>query len=490
MANSTSNLDLVISSQASKEITVNALIDAGSVSTLFGRRATTTTGLTFGFYGGALRNNGTVSQIANGTVALTANLTNYVEATGAGAVSANTTAFTAGRTPLYAIVAGASTITSYIDYRVYEVPAGWLSKSVAAGGTITLTQAESVCTLFEFSGVLPNNTTVIFPARGAKMQIDNITTGAFTLTVKTAAGLGVVVPQGKTMNLYCNNTDIEESNSAKEDKSAKGAASGYCPLDAGSKVPLANLPAAVAGAMTYIGTWNATTNTPTLASGVGTKGYYYKVATAGTTSLDGHAVWSVDDVAVFNGTAWDIIQGGITSAEMMTALGFTLSGTAAQTYTFPTTTATLARADAGQTFTGVQGMTSPDIATSITTPSASFDAFNVTATTVNAFGAATALSIGAATGTASINNAAVKLTSAGSVSAPSLYLSTDTTTGLYRIGANNLGVAVSGVKVMDISGSGLAVTTQAAGDNSTLTATTAFAQSVLATAFALSFMRI
>ena len=48
--------------------------------------------------------------------------------------------------------------------------------------------------------------------------------------------------------------------------------------------------------------------------------------------------------------------------------------------------------------------TSPAITTSLTTPSASFDLINTTATTVNFAKAATALSIGAATGTTTVNN--------------------------------------------------------------------------------------
>ena len=47
---------------------------------------------------------------------------------------------------------------------------------------------------------------------------------------------------------------------------------------------------------------------------------------------------------------------------------------------------------------------------------------------------------------------------AGTVSAPSIYLSTDTGTGFYRIGANNYGFAVSASKVLDISSTGFAVT--------------------------------
>jgi len=47
---------------------------------------------------------------------------------------------------------------------------------------------------------------------------------------------------------------------------------------------------------------------------------------------------------------------------------------------------------------------------------------------------------------------------AGTVSAPGLYLESETGTGLYRIGANNHGYSVSGVKVLDIASTGLSVT--------------------------------
>jgi hypothetical protein len=48
--------------------------------------------------------------------------------------------------------------------------------------------------------------------------------------------------------------------------------------------------------------------------------------------------------------------------------------------------------------------TSPAFTTSVTTASTTFDVFNTAATTVNAFGAATALSVGASSGTTTINN--------------------------------------------------------------------------------------
>ena len=64
------------------------------------------------------------------------------------------------------------------------------------------------------------------------------------------------------------------------------------------------------GALNYKGTWNASTNSPALASGVGTKGDYYQVSVAGSTSLDGLSNWGIGDVAAFNGTTWQRIEGG------------------------------------------------------------------------------------------------------------------------------------------------------------------------------------
>jgi len=67
-------------------------------------------------------------------------------------------------------------------------------------------------------------------------------------------------------------------------------------------------PAPGAGGITYKGTWDASTNTPALASGVGTPGDYYIVAVGGTTTLDGVSLWTVGDWAIFNGTAWQKID--------------------------------------------------------------------------------------------------------------------------------------------------------------------------------------
>ena len=49
----------------------------------------------------------------------------------------------------------------------------------------------------------------------------------------------------------------------------------------------------------YSGTWDANTNNPTLASGVGTTGAFYIVAASGSTNLDGITDWKVGDWAIF-----------------------------------------------------------------------------------------------------------------------------------------------------------------------------------------------
>lgn len=77
------------------------------------------------------------------------------------------------------------------------------------------------------------------------------------------------------------------------------------------------------GALNYKGTWNASTNTPTLASGVGTKGDYYVVSVAGTTTLDGISNWGIGDWAVFNGSTWQRVEGGAD----LNGVNLTVSGT-------------------------------------------------------------------------------------------------------------------------------------------------------------------
>ena len=57
--------------------------------------------------------------------------------------------------------------------------------------------------------------------------------------------------------------------------------------------------ASIPAGLVFKGNWNASTNTPALASGTGTVGNYYVVSVAGNTNLDGITDWEVGDWAVF-----------------------------------------------------------------------------------------------------------------------------------------------------------------------------------------------
>ncbi len=87
------------------------------------------------------------------------------------------------------------------------------------------------------------------------------------------------------------------------------------------------------GALNYKGTWNANTNSPALASGVGTKGDYYVVSVAGSTTLDGISNWGIGDWAVFNGSVWQRVEGGadLNGVNLSVSGTTTLSGLTAST---------------------------------------------------------------------------------------------------------------------------------------------------------------
>lgn len=126
-------------------------------------------------------------------------------------------------------------------------------------------------------------------------------TGVFIDTSGNVTATGAV--QGSSVTN--GTTSISDLQTNKEDKSEKGAASGYAPLDVNSKVPTANLPDSVVGQVEYKGTWNASTNTPTLPSASGVKGNYYVVSVAGVyQTVD----YEIGDWIISNGTQWEKVD--------------------------------------------------------------------------------------------------------------------------------------------------------------------------------------
>jgi hypothetical protein len=133
-------------------------------------------------------------------------------------------------------------------------------------------------------------------------------TAAATIPNTDVTGLGTMSTQNANNVAITGGTMSGVAITGYIPTTEKGVANGVATLDGGGTVPVSQLPAAVLGALSYQGTWNASTNTPTLTSSVGTKGYYYVVNVAGSTNLNGITDWLVGDWAVYNGTAWQKID--------------------------------------------------------------------------------------------------------------------------------------------------------------------------------------
>ena len=106
------------------------------------------------------------------------------------------------------------------------------------------------------------------------------------------------------------NTLVDTLGYTPESTARKGQANGYAGLDSGGKVPLTYLPSSL---MEYQGVWNASTNTPALADGVGNTGDVWRVAVGGIFNFNGSlgpytgaynngADYSPGQVVLYNGS--------------------------------------------------------------------------------------------------------------------------------------------------------------------------------------------
>jgi hypothetical protein len=134
-------------------------------------------------------------------------------------------------------------------------------------------------------------------------------------------------------------------------RSEKGNANGYASLDSLGKVPISQLPSSI---MEYKGTWNAATNTPTLANGTGDTGDVYICNVAGTVNFGaGPITFAVGDYVIYSGTIWQRSSGAVGTvtsvAASITGDSVTISGSPV------TTSGTLAFAFNGTTAQYIRG---------------------------------------------------------------------------------------------------------------------------------------
>lgn len=136
--------------QAQAEVIVNESLTAVQHIAVYGYKAATSSGLTWGYYGGEWGG----FTVATGTLALTASSTNYIvaaRATGVTSVSTSNSNWnnTTDYARVYQVVTGTSTVTTITDGRLG--PSGVLASTGGGGGAA---DRSAVTTLSISSGVV------------------------------------------------------------------------------------------------------------------------------------------------------------------------------------------------------------------------------------------------------------------------------------------------------------------------------------------------
>lgn len=212
MSDSTPKIDSITSSQEDKEGSANQNIFGVSIASFLARRKATT-GLTWQYTGvDRWYINGTVTTKANGSVTVTASGTRYIQADRALAVTeASGAAFDADKLALYVLTAGASSVTAYDDHRnvKHAVRFQYDRQVIAmADANKTLTYAQAMADSLELTGALTALRDVVVPTIVRRYTIYANTTGGFGVRVKTSAGSGITVADGKRAIVECDGTNV------------------------------------------------------------------------------------------------------------------------------------------------------------------------------------------------------------------------------------------------------------------------------------------
>ena len=85
-------------------------------------------------------------------------------------------------------------------------------------------------------------------------------------------------------------------------------ANGLLKLDTNGLVPTANMPSSIVSGLTFVGQWDASTNTPSLTTGIFNQGQYYRVSVEGSTELSGITDWKVGDWAIRESGSWSKVD--------------------------------------------------------------------------------------------------------------------------------------------------------------------------------------
>ena len=196
------------------------------------------------------------------------------------------------------VASNMTTTLSGVELAVNAADGKLFFKDVAGNVRVLADAASTAPDAVAITGGTIDGTTVggMDPSSGnfTALTSTSLTVSSLTGLLKSSANSGVSVAVPGTDYL---------------DPATRGAALGVASLDASGKIPVAQLPSSITGALYYAGTWDAITNTPTLTSSVGSNGVFYKVRVAGSTNLNGVTSWDVGDTVIFNSTMWGKIPG-------------------------------------------------------------------------------------------------------------------------------------------------------------------------------------
>ena len=110
--------------------------------------------------------------------------------------------------------------TDGVDYFTIGLSSGstiafdFVSLAVPGSGDFVLSGANLDRISYRFTGALTGNRRIIVPNTTQQYWADNQTTNAFTLEVVTAAGAGITIPQGQSVIVYCDGTDVINATSS------------------------------------------------------------------------------------------------------------------------------------------------------------------------------------------------------------------------------------------------------------------------------------
>ena len=107
--------------------------------------------------------------------------------------------------------------SSFFSFGYGQSPAFFFTilSLVVTGGTYTLSSPQSTNLIQEYSGTLTSNQIIVLPPTVQLYSINNLTTGSFNLTFTTGAvgSATVNVPQGTTLIVICDGTNVYSASS-------------------------------------------------------------------------------------------------------------------------------------------------------------------------------------------------------------------------------------------------------------------------------------